>query len=40
MGNGKRSMVMTPIVLKDFKGKKVKGVFAGQNKTAVIVEVD
>ena len=39
MGNGKRSIVMTPIVLKDFKGKKVKGVFAGQNKTAVIVEV-
>lgn len=29
---------MTPIVLKDFAGKKVKGVFAGENKSGVIIE--
>jgi hypothetical protein len=29
MGNQKRSIVMTPIVLKHFAGKKVVGVFAG-----------
>jgi hypothetical protein len=38
MGNKKRSGVMTPIVLKDFAGKKVKGVFAGENKSGVIIE--
>jgi hypothetical protein len=29
MGNKKRSSVMSPVVLKDFAGKKIKGVFAG-----------
>lgn len=38
MGNKKRSGVMTPIVLKDFADKKVKGVFAGENKSGVIIE--
>ena len=38
MGNKKRSIVMTPIVLKDFAGKKVLGIFAGDNKSGVIVE--
>ncbi len=38
MGNKKRSIVMTPIVLKELAGKKVVGVFAGDNKSGVIVE--
>lgn len=38
MGNKKRSAALTPIVLKDFAGKKVVGVFAGDNKSGVIVE--
>jgi hypothetical protein len=29
MGNKKRSTVISPIVLRDFAGMKVKGVFAG-----------
>jgi hypothetical protein len=38
MGNKKRSYVNVPIVMKDFAGKKVIGVFAGDNKSGVIVE--
>ena len=38
MGNKKRSGNLTPIVLKDFSGKKIKGVFAGDNKSGVIIE--
>jgi alpha-tubulin suppressor-like RCC1 family protein len=38
MGNRKRSGNLTPIVLKDFAGKKIKGVFAGDNKSGVIIE--
>lgn len=38
MGNKKRSAVLTPIVLKDFAGKKIVGVFAGDNKSGVIIE--
>lgn len=38
MGNKKRSAVLSPIVLKDFAGKKIRGVFAGENKSAVIIE--
>lgn len=38
MGNKKRSMVNVPIVMKDFAGKKVIGVFAGENKSGVIIE--
>lgn len=37
MGNKKRSSVLSPIVLKDFAGKKVVGVFAGDNKSGVII---
>jgi hypothetical protein len=37
MGNKKRSTVLTPIVIKDFAGKKIKGVFAGDNKSGVII---
>jgi len=29
---------MIPIVLRDFTGKKIKGVFAGYNKSGVIIE--
>lgn len=38
MGNKKRSCNLTPIVLKDFGGKKIRGVFAGDNKSGVIIE--
>ena len=38
MGNKKRSAVSVPIVMKDFAGKKVVGVFAGDNKSGVIIE--
>lgn len=38
MGNKKRSAILTPIVLKDFAGKKIVGVFAGDNKSGVIIE--
>jgi len=37
MGNKKRSTVLTPIVIKDFSGQKIKGVFAGDNKSGVII---
>lgn len=37
MGNKKRSAVMSPIVLKNFVGKKVVGVFASDNNSGVIV---
>ena len=38
MGNKKRSSCLSPIVMKDFVGKKVVGVFAGENTSGVIVE--
>ena len=38
MGNKKRSAVNSPIVLRNFVGKKVVGVFASENNSAVIVE--
>ena len=38
MGNKKRSPSLVPIILRDFVGKKVVGVFAGQNNSGVIVE--
>ncbi len=38
IGNKKRSCNLTPIVVKDFAGKKVRGVFAGDNKSGVIIE--
>lgn len=38
MGNKKRSSCLGPILLKDFVGKKVVGVFAGDNNSGVIVE--
>lgn len=38
MGNKKRSSVMAPIVVRDFIGKKVVGVFAGENNSGVICE--
>lgn len=37
MGNKKRSNVTGPIVIKDFIGKKVVGVFASENNSAVIL---
>jgi alpha-tubulin suppressor-like RCC1 family protein len=38
LGNKKRSSSLVPIVVKDFVGKKVVGVFAGENNSGVIVE--
>lgn len=38
LGNKKRSPSLAPILLKDFTGKKVVGVFAGENSSGVIVE--
>ena len=38
MGNKKRSSIYKPAVMKEFIGKKVKGVFAGENTSAIIVE--
>ena len=40
MGNKKRSLINKPIMMKEFIGKKVKGVYAGQNTSAVVVEDD
>ena len=38
MGNKKRSLINKPAVMKEFMGKKVQGVFAGENTSVVIVE--
>lgn len=38
LGNKKRSPSLVPIILRDFVGKKVVGVFAGENSSGVIVE--
>ena len=38
MGNKKRSSVSAPIVIKNFNGRKVVGVFASENNSGVIVE--
>jgi hypothetical protein len=38
MGNKKRSPSMVPILVRDFIGRKVVGVFAGENNSGVIVE--
>lgn len=40
MGNKKRAPSLAPIVMRDFIGKKVVGVFAGDNNSGVIVEVE
>lgn len=40
MGNQKRSPLMVPVILRYFKGKKIVGVFAGENNSAVIIEKD
>jgi alpha-tubulin suppressor-like RCC1 family protein len=37
MGNKKRSLVNRPIIVKEFIGKKVKGVFASHNSSGVII---
>jgi RNase P/RNase MRP subunit p29 len=38
MGNKKRSIVNRPIIVKEFIGKKVKGVFASHNSSGVVIE--
>lgn len=38
LGNQKRSLSKVPVILKMFNKKKVTGVFAGQQSSAVIVE--
>lgn len=40
MGNKKRSSAMVPIIVREFIGKKVIGVFAGGNNSGVIVEAE
>lgn len=37
MANKKRSPSMVPIILRDFIGKKVVGVFAGDSNSGVII---
>jgi alpha-tubulin suppressor-like RCC1 family protein len=38
LGNKKRSQLNTPAVMRDFAGKKIVGVFAGEYCSGVIVE--
>lgn len=40
MGNKKRSPSMVPIILRDFIGKKIVGVFASEYNSGVIVEAE
>lgn len=37
LGNKKRSPSLVPIILRDFMGRKVVGVFAGENSSGVII---